>query len=97
MVSKFAYFVELRIGYQPVQFQYCRLSGSTLQSVVKIQRWCHQDVITCCLGLKFVYFMKLNKGYQPVKFQISWLSGSNFMEVGIRHQKDYYDVVMIIS
>ena len=29
MVVKFAYFVELTIGYQPAKFQCCRLSGSS--------------------------------------------------------------------
>ena len=29
MVVKFAYFVELTIGYQPVKFECCRLSGSS--------------------------------------------------------------------
>ena len=30
MVFKFAYFVELRIGYQPAMFNCCRLSGSSV-------------------------------------------------------------------
>ena len=46
------------------------------------------------LDLKFEYFVKLIKGYQPAKVQMSQLSGSDFTEVGLRHQKHNYDVIM---
>ena len=38
-------------------------------------------------------FCKTEYRLSPSKFQISLLSGSNFMEVSVRHQKHYHDVI----
>ena len=38
--------------------------------------------------------MKLIINYQPAKFQIPQLSEANCTEVGIRHPKKHYDVIM---
>ena len=46
------------------------------------------------LGFEIPHFVKLIISYQPAKFQIPQLSESNFTEVGIRHPKDHYDVIM---
>ena len=39
-------------------------------------------------------FHNFGIGYQPAKFQIPQLSKSNFTEVGIRHPKNHYDLIM---
>ena len=54
------------------------------------------DVISYCWNLKFSYFVNLNLGYQPAKFQVSRLSGSNYTEVGIRHKKHNYDIIITL-
>ena len=89
MLFKFAYFVKLCIDYHPAKYQFCRLSVASFIDRMKK----NSDIISCCWNLKILNFVKLNIGYHPFKFQISWLSGSNFMEVSIRHQKHYYDVI----
>ena len=86
MVFKFAYFVELTKGYQPAEFQYCKLSGS---SFTKRLRNDNDDIfmtLHVCY-LKFPYVVKLIISYQSAKFQIPQLSESNFTEVGIRHPR----------
>ena len=95
MVFKFADFVERTKGYQPVKFQCCRLSGSSFTEGLQKQ---NDDVIMTSFHIfwdsKFPYFVKLIISYQPAKFQIPQLSESNFTEVGIRHPKNNYDIIM---
>ena len=91
MIFKFAYFVELTKGYQPAKFQCCRLSGSRFTKGLQKH---NDDVISYFWYSKFPYFVKPVISYQPAKFQIPQLSESNFTEVGIRHPKNNYDVIM---
>ena len=56
MVFKFAYFVELRIDYQPAKFQCCKLS---VASFIDGLRKHNDDVISC-------HFMLL--GFGNLKF-----------------------------
>ena len=87
MIFKSAHFVELRIDLQSFNVVGCL--GRVLQRDLK-------NTMTTSLfwDSKFPYFVKLIIGYQPAKFETSRLSGSNFTEVGIRHQKHNYDVIM---
>ena len=50
MVFKFAYFVELKIGYQPAKFLCCRLPESSFTEGLQKH---NDDVISYCWDSKF--------------------------------------------
>ena len=85
--------MEFTIGYQPVAFHCCRLSGSSFTEGLQKH---NDDVILYFRDSKFPYFVKLVISYQPAKFQILLLSQSKFTEVFIGHSKvplwRHYDV-----
>ena len=83
--------MELTKGYQPVKLQCCRLSGSNFTE--ELQKH-NDDVISYFSVLKFLCFVKMIISYQPDNFQIPELSEQNFTEVGIRHPKNHFDVIM---
>ena len=68
MVFKFAYFVELTKGYQPANFQYCRLSGSSLTE--ELQKHNDDVIMTSFHILGFEISVFCETGYKLSTYQI---------------------------
>ena len=84
MVFKFAYFVELTKGYQSEKFQCCRLSGASFTEGL-------QNPNDDCIMMSFHIWGFEISIFCETDYK---LSESSFTEVGIKHPKKHYDVIM---